>query len=116
MAAQELLDQLVEILPSFGDAWRSAENLFRADDGSFTESGVFASCSHFVRENYEQLSAHQRSQLGGLVGQCMGSPNGALSEAAATCFLENLSTERFSNDLERHLTGEALDFYRSINQ
>jgi hypothetical protein len=114
MTAQQLLDQLLEILPSFGNRWRSADNVFREDDGSFTECGAFAACSHFVRENYERLSANQRSQLGALVGQCMSSPNAALSNAAATCFLENLSEERFSSDLEGHLADEALEFYRSI--
>jgi hypothetical protein len=37
-----------------------------------------------------------------------------LADAAATCFLENLTYEPFSDDLESYLRGEALDFYRDF--
>jgi hypothetical protein len=116
MTAQQLLDQLLEILPAFRDEWCSADNLFRNDDGSFTECGVFVTCSHFIRANYERLSTHQRSQLGSLVAQCMRARDTPLSNAAATCFLENLSGEVFAKDFENYLAGEALDFYRVIGR
>ena len=42
----------------------------------------------------------------------MTPPGTDLDDAAATCFLENLTFEPFSKDFERYLAGEALHFFR----
>lgn len=101
---EQVLEQLVVILPDFAGQWRSDTNCFRADDGSFTLWGVFAGCSYFVRDHYEQMTLVQRRELGQFISQCLSSPGTDLGNAAATCFLENLTFERFSKLPQRHRT------------
>ena len=116
LTPQQILGRLVVILPEFLEHWESRHSSFRDNDGSFTQCGVLAECSHFVRDHYDQLSSLQRHQLADFVLECMRSTDTDLRDAAATCFLENLSFERFSNDFETYLAGNALDFYRQFQQ
>ncbi|WP_449272135.1 DUF7674 family protein [Humisphaera borealis] len=112
LTPQQILERLVEIVPGFHTYWESPEACFHEDNGEFTCCGVFGDCSHFVRAQYEQLSTVQRRQLAAFVVECMSSSDKELGNAAATCFLENLTHERFSKDFENYLAGDALDFYR----
>ena len=111
---QQLVERLTAILPQFADHWTSPDNLFRGDDGSFTFCGVFAACSHLVRDHYQQLSPEQRRSLADFVEECMTPPVTDLGTAAATCFLENLAYETFSRDLQGYLCGHALEFFRKM--
>jgi hypothetical protein len=112
LTPQQILDRLIAILPGFRAYWESGAACSRDDDGSFTRCGVFSDCSHFIRDRYEQLSPLQRRQLADFVVECMSSTDRELCDAGATCFLENLTFERFSRDFESYLAGDALDFYR----
>jgi len=114
LTPQDILDRLITILPAFAAYRESDAACFRNDDGSLTRCGVFGDCSHFVRDHYDQLSPLQRRQLGEFVLECMTGSDRDLGDAAATCFLENLTFEPFSEDFERHLSGEALKFYRDF--
>src|SRR5688572_21296264 len=116
LSPQQILERLIAILPEFRTYCESLEACFRDDDGSFTRCGVFGDCSHFVRDRYEQLSPLQRRQLAEFVRECMSSTDTELGDAAATCFLENLTFERFSKDFERYLAGDALEFYRRFQR
>ncbi len=116
MQSSEIHDRLVEILPAFRDYWDSPENYFREDDGSFTECGVFAECSHYVRDFFDSFAIRQIEALARFISQCMESePESTLADAAATCFLENLARESFSHRLTEHLSGEALSYYRGLH-
>ena len=106
------MDRLVAILPDFAQQWQSPQNSFREKDGTFTLCGAFAECSHFVRDHYERLTDQQRTQIADFIEECMNPPGTDLDNAAATCFLENLTFERFSGDFEQHLKGHSLKFYR----
>ena len=110
MTAEMILARLVALVPEFAAYWDDPENYFRRDDGSFTSCGAFAQFSGFFRDNYEDLSFGQIADIGAFVSACMESPDD-LGDAAATCFLENISTERFRSDFKRYVTGEALRFY-----
>jgi hypothetical protein len=112
MTAQALLAQLVALFPAFGPYWADPGNCFREEDGSFTCHGVFAEFSGFFRDRYESLPADRLAALGALVSVWTDSPDAELSNAVASCFLENVAGERCSADLERHLTGDALRYYR----
>jgi hypothetical protein len=111
-APKQVLDQFEAIMPAFADRWQSTDNLNRQEDGIFSLCGVFAECSHFVRDHFQQLSDSQLLQLGEFITRCMTPPGTELDNAAATCFLENLAFEPFSKEFEKYLAGKALEFYR----
>jgi hypothetical protein len=111
VTAQDVLGRLVTLFPDFAACWDSPDNCFRDDDGSFTRCGVFAEFSDYFRDRYEQLPTARVADLGCFVTECMTSPDTELGDAAATCFLENVASERFSPDFRQHLSGEALRFY-----
>jgi hypothetical protein len=113
LTPQQVLDRLTAILPDF-TTHRASHDNFRDAAGSFTHSGVFAECSHFVRDRYEQLSTEERRRLADFIGQCMTPPGTDLDQAAATCFLENLAFEPFSKDFEGYVSGDALSFFRRV--
>ena len=112
LAPSELSDRLSAIMPGFADRWASPDNLFREDDSSYTFCGVFAECSHYVREQFPQLSPEQRRSLAAFIEQCMAVPGSELDTAAATCFLENLVGEPFSPEWEALLGSRASTFVR----
>lgn len=62
--------------------------------------------------NTSSCRQYSARQLAAFVVECMSSSDKELGNAAATCFLENLTHERFSKDFENYLAGDALDFYR----
>ncbi|MGC1272418.1 MAG: hypothetical protein WBC44_01830 [Planctomycetaceae bacterium] len=112
LTPHQVLDRLIAILPAFAEQWRSPDNCFRNADGTFSFCGAFAECSHYVRDHYETLAVEQRAQIADFIEECMNPPGTDLDNAAATCFLENLTFERFSSNFERHLKGHSLRFYR----
>ncbi len=114
MPPDAVLRRLIEILPGFGSYWDLPDNYSRDEDGGFSLCGVFTECSHFAHENYEQLTVRERAELARFIGDCMIEPGSFLDEAAATCFLENLTFEPYSEDFMRHLEGEARSFYRGF--
>ena len=91
MGPDEVLEKLAAILPGFGSHWDEPSNDHRGDDGSFTPCGAFAEATAFVRERYETLTGPQLDELSQFVEACMTPPGTPLGDAAATCFLENLT-------------------------
>jgi hypothetical protein len=112
LTPHQLLDCLIAIMPDFAEQWASPDNLFRDDDRSFSYCGVFADCSHYVRNNFERLTSGQRTSLADLIEQCMSRPGTEIDTAAATCFLENLVGEPFSLEWKACLSGRAAEFVR----
>jgi hypothetical protein len=108
---QQVVDRLIAILPAFAEQWQSPRNCFREADGTFSFCGAFAECSHYVRDHYERLTVEQRTPFAGFIEECMNPPGTDIDNAAATCFLENLTFERFSDDFEQYLKGHSLRFY-----
>jgi hypothetical protein len=93
---EDLLDAILQIAPEFDSYWKSPENPFRSDDGDFTLHGVFAELSHCLKDVFSNLEESRRMALFALVEKCVltdfNSDNG-VSNAACTCFLENLAGE-----------------------
>jgi len=98
---KELLENLVRITPEFLSAWNNEDNLFINEDGSFSVHGVFAEFSSFIRNNFSLLDENRRKKLFDYIEQCVNtdihSENG-VSNAACTCFLENLAGEGALSD------------------
>src|SRR6266404_8367060 len=95
----ELLKQLRDFVPGFGEAWR--DSLFVADDGSFTVHGVFSEFSSHVRAHFAEFDEDTWSKLFRYVEQCVTTDihsQAGVSNAACTCFLENIAGE---GDLSR---------------
>ena len=107
---RQVLERLIAIVPGFADYWKSDDALF--GDEAPTHCGVFSDWAIFVRDNYEHLSPVQLRLLGEFALECMAGPDTELCDAAATCFVENLTFERFSKGFEGYLAGAALEYYR----
>ena len=99
---EELLENLVKIAPEFLSAWNSEDNLFIDKDGSFSGHGVFTEFSSFIRGNFGLLDENRRKKLFDYIEECVNtdihSENG-VSNAARTCFLENLAGEGVLSDM-----------------
>lgn len=98
---EELLKTLVQIVPEFTLHWERADNYFRNDDGTFSVHGVFAELTSYLRDSFWKLSDAQRRLLFEFIEKgVLTDPNSqsGVSNAACTCFLENVAGE---GDLSR---------------
>ena len=114
---EELLAQLCEFLPGFGAAWR--DSLFVGEDGSFTVHGVFSEFSSYVRDHFPEFGEHTWSELFVYVERCVAtdkhSENG-VSNAACTCFLENIAGEgELSRVVSPYLGPESRKYFDQWN-
>jgi hypothetical protein len=115
MTAPEVYQKLVAMFPDFAEWWDDPGNCFREADGSFTNCGVFAEFSHYVRERFGHLPASSLAELGRFIEQCVESPE--LENAAATCFVENVAGEQFTPVLATHFgrrAREILSYYGPV--
>ncbi len=116
----ELLGALVAIFPTFQNTWDSEENYFRNKDGSFTYHGIFSEMTTFIRNNYEVISEDSRTALFRLVEECVNTDTNSesgVSNAACTCFLENLAGEgKFSENVSRYLGPNSKEYFEKWNQ
>jgi hypothetical protein len=116
---KELLENLVQIAPEFQSAWNNEDNLFIDEDGSFSVHGVFAEFSSFIRDNFGLLDENRRKKLFDYIEKCVTtdihSENG-VSNAACTCFLENLAGEGvLSNTILKYLGVESKKYFDKWN-
>jgi hypothetical protein len=116
---KELLENLVQIAPEFLSAWNNEDNLFINEDGSFSVHGVFTEFSSFIRDNFGHLDEKRRKKLFDYIEECVStdihSENG-VSNAACTCFLENLAGEgTLSNTILKYLGVESKKYFDKWN-
>lgn len=112
---KELLEKLLQIAPEFLSAWDNEDNLFIDEDGAFSVHGVFTEFSSFIRDNLGLLDENRRKKLFDYIEECVTtdihSENG-VSNAARTCFLENLAGEgRLSNTILKYLGVESKKYF-----
>jgi hypothetical protein len=112
---KELLENLVHIAPEFLSAWDNEDNLSVDEEGSFSVHGVFTEFSSFIRDNFGLLDENRRKKLFDYVEECVNdyihSENG-VSNAARTCFLENLAGEgALSNTILKYLGVESKKYF-----
>ena len=108
-----LREKLVEIFPELVQ-WFATSDFRLDDDYSLTYCGAFMECSHFVRERLDQLRPAELERIATFVSECMETPGTDLDDAAATCFLENLSHEPAADALMPYLYGEAAAYLRGF--
>ena len=102
--ALRLTGHLDTAVSGFAEYVASEDNLFSRD----SVHGVFAACSDFVRE--QSLDPGAWDRLADLVNSTVGATEASLTNAACTCFLENLA--HLSHPLNSRLQGDALAFWR----
>jgi hypothetical protein len=103
MDAPTLVADLERVLPGFSRYFESDDNLFDRD----TAHAVFAACSHFAEGN--EVAPQSWPLLGEFLNEVVSGPDDVMSEAACSCFLENLANAR--HPLKRFLRGEALRYW-----
>ncbi|UCE07411.1 MAG: hypothetical protein JSW07_05100, partial [bacterium] len=116
---KELLENLVQITPEFLSAWNKEDNLFIDKDGSLSVHGVFTEFSSFIRDNFSLLDENRRKKLFDYIEECVNtdiySENG-VSNAACTCFLENLAGEGvLSNTILKYLGVQSKKYFDKWN-
>ncbi len=109
--AHDVLDGLTQIFPDFTSYWRSEGDIFREQDGTFTPCGLFLVFTGFVRGHYGRFNPEVIDALVIYLEECMDWSKLDLHNDVATCFLENLTDEPFSEDLRSHLRGRALEYF-----
>lgn len=103
VTAASLLSKLDRAAPGFRSHAESDSNLFDRD----SVHGLFAACSHFVRD---PSAAPVWSAVADLVNRVVGGSDADLDNAACTCFLEHLASR--DHPLDPLLRGEALAYWR----
>jgi hypothetical protein len=116
---EEALAILDTIIPGFRAAFESPKNLSRDDDGSFSLHGLCSELTSYVKDNLAALSKDSRQKLFNLVESWVKtdahSPVG-VSNAACTCFLENLAGEGpLSNLIYPYLGPESKKYFDQWN-
>ena len=113
----ELLASLTRFVPEFEVEWKRSN--FRNEDGSFTVHGVFAEFSAFFRDHVEEMEESTRRDLFTFVEDCVTTDptsEAGLSNAACTCFLENLAGEGKISDLvSKYLGPESKAYFDKWN-
>ena len=104
ITAASLLSMLDRAVPGFRVYAESDDNLFDRD----SVHGLFAACSHFVRERYAAPTIWP--EVADLVNAVVGGPDPDLDNAACTCFLESLASR--DHPLDPSLRGHALAYWR----
>ena len=103
MKPQAFVTELDRALPGFADYSESSENLFDRE----TSCGVFAACSHFVRERPVPSECWPR--LATILNRVATGSDASAAEAACACFLEHLADP--AHPIKPFLDGEALRFW-----
>ncbi len=115
--SDEVLARLSELVPGFGAAWPGGS--FIEEDGFFTVHGVFSELSSYIRDHSATIGEDTWRNLFRYVEQCVNtdphSENG-LSDAACTCFLENIAGEaEISRTVLPHLGSESRKYFDQWN-
>src|SRR5688500_13763681 len=113
---EELLAQLQELVPHFGPAWQ--QSVFR-DELSSTVHGIFSEFSSYVRGHFTEFDERTWNALFQYVEQCVTTDvhsESSVSNAACTCFLENLAGEgELSHIVSRYLGPESRKYFDKWN-
>ena len=112
---QDLAELLGSVVPGFSSHLKQRRSLFSDDNGTLTAHGLFAECSHFVRDHFDELPVSSVLDLANFISDCLDGAFGpALDNAAATCFLENLAGESFHAKFALLLRPKARSFYNDV--
>ncbi len=117
--AQELLSILIELVPEFKSHWEGSDNLFVERDGSFTVHGIFAELTYYLKKNLSGVEEPIRKELFLTIEKLVNTNqnfSGGVSNAACTCFLENLAGEgELSEIISKYLGPESRKYFDEWN-
>src|SRR5688572_24619897 len=117
MSPEQLYVRLIEIFPDFANYWNLPNNCFIEEDGSFTLHGLFSEFSSFIRDRVLELPSEDLHKLGEFLEECLALPEpNRLSNAAATCFIEDLSHQDFTPRLAEHFGERAREELDNLNR
>ncbi|WP_226662456.1 hypothetical protein [Microbulbifer aggregans] len=96
MNTEDYLSKLVAIFPGFEESWKN-EDIYREDDGSFTEHSLMACLTDFYRNHFKLYTKSQCIAFSQLMeGIVAPDPDDSdlLANAICTCFLENIAGDK----------------------
>jgi len=115
----ELLDKLTHIFPAFLSIWERDDNLFVNKDGTYSVHGVFSVFSTFLRDNFQDIEEQKLERLFEYVEECVKTDvhsESGVSNAACTCFLENLTGEgELSKNILRFMGEKSKEYFDKRN-
>jgi hypothetical protein len=115
MTPTALIADLDALAPGFAVYWRDADSLYVAADGTFSVHGVFSEFSVHLRDRYSTLPVDFTRGLGEFLTHCFdGAYGDAVSNAVATCCLENLAGDPVHAALAENLGVAARAFYNGV--
>jgi hypothetical protein len=115
MTPTALIEDLDALVPGFAAYWHGADSLFVASDGTFSVHGVFAEFSVYLRGRYSTLPLDAAQSLGEFLTRCFDDAYGdTVSNAVATCCLENLAGDTLHDSLSANLSDAARRFYNGV--
>lgn len=119
MPPEDLFNAICEISPDFKNYWEKVDNYFRNNDGLGTIHGIFAEYSGFIKANFENIEERNLITLFNFLEKCVNSdPNSesGISNAACTCFLENLAGEgELSKSILKYLGTKSKEYFDKYN-
>jgi hypothetical protein len=117
--AKELLSILFVLIPKFKSYWESDNNFFVESDGSYSVHGIFSELSNFIRDNFSATDESVRKELFLTIEKLVNTnPNfsSGVSNAACTCFLENLTGEgELSETIRSYLGPKSRKYFDEWN-
>ena len=120
MTKEQLKKFLVSLFPNFESAWNDPQNYFKENNGDYTYHGLFSEFSHYFRDHFTDFNENQLWELfqsierwhvpeEGITGDV--SDELILSNAAFTCFLENIASEGLTESLKKFMGPKSFDYY-----
>ena len=90
---QNLVKKLELLTPGFIGVWNEwlEEDINFGDGEEITEHTIFLEYFHFISDNIDNLEVKQKELLFEYIEESLTSNDDNLSNAVATCFLENLA-------------------------
>lgn len=113
MDNKSLSSMLLSLFPGFTPYW-DAEDIYRADDRSFTAHGLMSSFTDYFRDNWQLVSTDSLKSLGEEIERIVAAdPNDEsdVANAICTCFLENIAGEEAGTAFEPYLGKECKAYY-----
>ena len=110
-----LFKSICKITPSFKDYWEKEDNCFKDENGLGSLHGIFSEYSGFIKDYFNKINEKDKTNLFNFIEECVlkdPMSGSGISNAACTCFLENLAGEGdFSKQVIKYLGSKSIDYF-----